>query len=87
MHSDFNLDSGGINELHSTTRKLLTDELRQLRKRMKIIPFPFCELECPWLPICRIKQPLECVISVIREANQEYTDLNTKIDSIQYFWH
>jgi hypothetical protein len=86
MNSDLKLDFKRVKKSHSSAHSILTEELKKLRIKLKLIPFPFCELECAWISICTKIQPLECIISSLREINQELLDSDTNNEIIQYSW-
>jgi hypothetical protein len=87
MHSELKLDFNGVSNSHSSTHGILMEELKKLRKKMRIIPFPFCELDCALISFCTRIQPLECIINLLREANQEVLVFNNKDTEVPYTWH
>ena len=86
MNSDLKLDFERAKKSYSSTHSILTEELKKLRIKLMLIPFPFCELECAWISVCTKIQPSECIISSLREVNQELQVSETKHHYIQYFW-
>ncbi len=86
MHTDLKLDFRETARPQSTTHSLLLSELKRLRKKLKIIPFPFCELDCTWISICTENQPQECILSMFHFVNQELSTQGSRYDSARYVW-
>ena len=65
-------DYGKITSSNSSIRTLLLEELHKASLRLEITPFPFCELDCPWLPMCKKIKASECVSAFLIEATSSY---------------
>ena len=87
MNSAFKLDFGRVGKSHSLTHRLLMEELNRITKKLEIMPFPFCELDCAWITVCTKIQPVECIINFLREANKDLTDLCAFDEQVQCSWH
>ena len=87
MNSDFKLDLERVGKSHSSTHSFLMEELKRIRKKLEIIPFPFCELDCSWITVCTKIQTVECIINYLREANKDLTDFSASNEQVQYNWH
>ncbi|MHA2290026.1 MAG: hypothetical protein ACXABG_14670 [Promethearchaeota archaeon] len=87
MRYEFKLDSNGVRNSHSSTYTTLKEELKKLRKKMEITPFPFCETNCSLISVCKKIQPLECILDSLRRANQEVMVFDNGIGKIKYSWH
>lgn len=87
MNSDFKLDFGRVGKPHISTNSLLMEELKRIRKKLEIILFPFCELDCSWISVCTKIQTVECIINYLRKASKDLTNLSASNEQVQYNWH
>ena len=55
-----------------STRSLLEEELQKAKGRLKTIPHPYCEIDCPWLSLCRKTSPPGCIFSDLINPNLWY---------------
>ena len=86
MNPDLKLEFDRVKRSPSSTHRILTEELKRLRRKLEIIPFPFCELDCAWISFCIKIQPVECIISSLRVANQELIKSEVQDVLVQYSW-
>jgi len=87
MHSEFKLNIDGVSNSHSSTHSFLMEELKKLRRKMEIYPFPFCEQECSLISVCTRIQPLECILHLFREANKELAISDCEEKGVKLSWH
>ena len=87
MNYDSKLKLEGVKKSRSSTHSLLSEELKKLRRKLNVIPFPFCELECTWIPICIKIQASECLLSSLRAMNQVQPTSESEIVFIKSSWH
>ena len=51
----------------SVLKQLFLEEMTKVKMRLKNPPYPFCELDCPWINFCRQNLHLGCILSVMIE--------------------
>jgi hypothetical protein len=47
----------------ASTRDQLLRKLHLAKKRLNSTPQPYCEIDCPWLCLCRISIPPGCILN------------------------
>jgi len=72
MGSDSKVEYKGIRLSNRSSRALFLRELNHLKEKLCLTPFPFCELDCPWLTICLEISTSECILSLLWDVNNEY---------------
>ena len=63
MGSDSKVEYKGIHHTNVSSRVIVLEELHRLKEKLSSTPFPFCELDCPWLCLCRIIIPPGCILN------------------------
>ena len=71
MGSDSKVEYRGINHENASCRAIVLEELHLLKEKLNTTPFPFCELDCPWLTICLDISSSECILSFLLKVNSE----------------
>ena len=71
MGSYSKVEYRGINNSHGSIRAIVLEELHRLKEKLNTTPFPFCELNCPWLTICLDNSTSECILSLLLNVNSE----------------
>ncbi len=46
-----------------STRSILLEELRKVKEKLNTTPHPYCEIDCPWLSLCRSFSSLRCILN------------------------
>jgi hypothetical protein len=78
---------GKITTSGKSIRTLLREELHKASIRLEMTPFPFCELDCPWLPVCRKIRTSECISAFLIEATSSYQGDYGDESDFQISWH
>ena len=71
MGSDSKVEYKGIHHNNGSSRVLVLEELHRLKEKLSSTPFPFCELDCPWLSICFKISTSECILSLLLDVKTE----------------
>jgi hypothetical protein len=71
MGSDSKVEYRGIDHNNGYCRAIVLEELHRLKEKLNATPFPFCELDCPWLTFCLEKFASDCVLSLLMSLNSE----------------
>jgi len=74
MGSDSKVEYKGIHHSNGSSRAIFLRELHHLKEKLASTPFPFCELDCPWLTICLEISTSECILSLLWDMNNEYSE-------------
>jgi len=69
MGSDFFNHSLRTTPKGVSIRSLLREELQKAKKRINRTPHPYCEIDCPWLSLCRKRSPPGCILSDLINPN------------------
>jgi len=69
MSNGINPNSHGKLTPNYSTRQLLLKELQLASKRLLTTLFPFCELDCPWISICRKIKATQCISAFLLEID------------------
>ncbi|MFX0184313.1 MAG: hypothetical protein ACFE95_14615 [Candidatus Hodarchaeota archaeon] len=71
-----------------TTRFLLLRELQKAKERLNSTPYPYCELDCPWLILCRElykKNPqFDCIFTTLTDSNL-WRGANNRLSGVKRF--
>ena len=79
MGSDSKVEYKGIHHSNGSSRVLVLEELHRLKEKLSSTPFPFCELDCPWLSICSEISTSECILSLLFDVKTEnYKEIGEK---------
>ncbi|MHA2215635.1 MAG: hypothetical protein ACXADW_12190 [Candidatus Hodarchaeales archaeon] len=54
-----------------SSRLKVLEELHRLKEKLSSTPFPFCELDCPFLTVCLDSCTSECILSQLISLNTE----------------
>lgn len=73
MDSDSKAKYRGLFQRNASSRLLVLEELQRLKEKMCQTPFPFCEVDCPWLTICLDITASECILSLLLSLSSEKT--------------
>ncbi len=87
MDSDSKVEYRGINHSNVSCRAIVLDELHRLREKLNSTPFPFCELDCPWLTICLVISTSECILSLLLGVNTENSRVMGEKRIIRIQWN
>ena len=71
MGSDSKDETRGMQYHKASCRDIVLRELHNLKEKLNSTPFPFCELNCSWLAICRENNGSECILSILIGASKE----------------
>ena len=71
MDSDSKVKNRGIQHSNESSRLIVLEELHRLKENLTSTPFPYCELDCPWLTVCLEIHTSECIISLLLSLNAE----------------
>jgi hypothetical protein len=71
MGSDSKVKYRGLHHSNESTRLKVLEELHRLKEKRLSTPFPFCELNCPFLTICSDNCTSECILSHLISLNTE----------------
>ena len=69
MGSDSFLLFSKVTSRGVSTRDLLLEELQKAKENLFTTPHPYCELDCPWLAICKRSTPPGCILSDLIDPN------------------
>ncbi|UCG90759.1 MAG: hypothetical protein JSU57_03230 [Candidatus Heimdallarchaeota archaeon] len=47
----------------SSTRSILLEELQKVKEKLIATPHPYCEIDCPWLSLCRSITSPGCILN------------------------
>ena len=64
-------DYKGSHHSNESSRLIVLEELHRLKEKLSSTPFPFCELDCPFLTICLDICTSECILSLLMSLNSE----------------
>lgn len=71
MDSDSKVKYRGLHHSNVSSRLKLLEELHRLKEKLSSTPFPFCELDCPFLTSCLDTCTSECILSLLMSLNTE----------------
>ena len=87
MGSDSKVEYRGIHQNNGSSRAIVLEELHRLKEKLVATPFPFCELDCPWLAICLDISTSECILSILLKVNTENHRETGEHGTIQVNWN
>ena len=80
MDSDSEVKYRGKQHINESSKLRVLEELHQLKEKLFATPFPYCELDCPWLNVCIDIDTSECILSLLLNLNTEnYRDLGDSV--------
>ena len=87
MGSDSKLKYNEGFQYKVSSRAMVLRELHQLKEKMQMPPFPFCELDCPWLRFCCKNPVSECILSLLISINSENAGLFGNVLANHISWN